>query len=479
MRRIKETAMPNTISQKMNHVLASFFLLTVLLLFAIIGMFAAYNGHTTTLLHNVTTASEFNQQFKENIDLKMYYYVIESQYSEGLPISEVKAAQNLARSLLTTTTQKDSRLAISSVLNLCENLEEKFYEIRDTNSYDERQIQLENNIYVITSLIQEYMYNYLYCESVYLNTLQSQMRRQLVTQILLIALFCAVLLFVLTRYITKLSKAITQPIALLCTRIQEISSGNLNVSDPIPSPEHEIFILSEGVEQMVARLNTQIQENNEKQASLRRAELALLQAQMNPHFLYNTLDTIVWLIEAQKDDAAVEMVSDLSTFFRLSLSKGDDVITLTEEENHVHSYLQIQQVRYKDILHYTINIAPELGKARIPKLTLQPLVENALYHGVKLKRGMGHIYIMGWGEGDDVVLRVTDDGIGISAERLAQIQNALQTGQRIGFGLSTVHERIRLLFGEGYGLSFSSQENVGTTVTIRIPRTVQTEAGES
>ena len=194
-----------------------------------LALVLVYNGQYKNLLYNVTTASEFNQDFKENIDLKMYYYVIESRYSEGLPIQEVQAAQALARDLLDSTSQKDSLQAVTSVLDLCENLEEKIYQIEQTQSYDSRQMQLENNIYVLTALIQEYMYNYLYYESVRLNL--------------------------------------------------------------------------------------------------------LLQAQINPHFLYNTMDTIIWLIEADRPQAAVEMVSNLSSFFRHSLSRGEDIITLGEEED--------------------------------------------------------------------------------------------------------------------------------------------------
>ena len=202
----------------------------------------------------------------------------------------------------------------------------------------------------------------------------------------------------------------------------------------------------------------------------------LIQAQVNPHFLYNPMDTIIWLIEAEKTEEAVEMVSNLSAFFRHSLSRGQDIITLREEEEHVCSYLQIQQARYKDIMRYTVNIAPELRSAMIPKLTLQPLVENALYHGVKLKRGLGHIYVTGRGEGDDILLQVTDDGVGIPPEWLAQLTRSIEQGERVGFGLSTVHERVQLFFGPSYGLSISSQPGAGTTISIRIPWRKETTA---
>lgn len=458
-----------SITYKMRRLVAAFAASAVVILATVMGLLTAYNRHYSGLLYNVTTASEFNQDFKENIDLKMYYYVIESQYSEGLPIDEVKAAQVLAGGLLSTTTEKESRLAIGSVLDLCKNLEEKIHQIENAQSYDDRQMQLENNIYVLTALIEEYMYTYLYHEAVHLNALQNQISAQIFTEMAVIAVLVAGLVLILTRHIFLLGRAITQPVTDLCARVEQISAGDLSVRTPVRSEEYELRTLSDGVEQMVERLNSQIQENTRKQASLRRTELALLQAQINPHFLYNTMDTIIWLIEADKNQEAVNMVSNLSSFFRHSLSKGKDVITLGEEESHVRSYLQIQQVRYKDIMQYTVNIDPGLHDVLIPKLSLQPLVENALYHGIKMKRGPGHIYITGRPEGGDVLLQVTDDGVGMKPERLEHLRQALDREERVGFGLSTVHERIRLLFGPQYGLSLSSRAGVGTTVTIRIP----------
>ena len=435
-----------------------------------LALVMAYNSQYKNLLHNVTTASEFNQDFKENIDLKMYYYVIESRYSEGLPIQEVQDAQALAKDLLDSTSQKDSLRAVTSVLDLCENLEEKIYQIEKTQSYDSRQMQLENNIYVLTALIQEYMYNYLYCESVQLNLLQQQISRQITVEILLVLLLSTVLILLLARYSVHLSRSVARPVVDLSRRAEDVIGGDLTAREPVRSETYEIRTLSEGMEQMIAQLNAQIQEITQKQASLRKAELALLQAQINPHFLYNTMDTIIWLIEADRHQAAVEMVSNLSSFFRHSLSRGEDVITLGEEEEHVRSYLQIQQARYQDILDYSIEIDPALRETRLPKLTLQPLVENALYHGIKLKRGKGCIHVSGQGQGPDVLLQITDDGAGMTEVRLEELRRAIQNGERVGFGLVTVHERLRLLFGPPYGLTLASREGQGATVTVRVPR---------
>ena len=236
-----------SVRSRLRGLIFTFALLAFLILAAASSLLARYNSRYKGLLYNVTTASEFNQDFKSNIDLKMYYYVIDSQYSEGLPLDEVHAAQQLARELLSTTTEKDSRTAISSVLNLCQNLEEKITQLQDTDSYDERQHQLENNIYVLTSLIQEYMYNYLYFEAARLHALQAQIDYQLVMDFMLIAAVTGLLVLFLTWRALRLGRSITGPIAALCARVEGIGSGDLEEREPIRAEEYELRTLSEGL----------------------------------------------------------------------------------------------------------------------------------------------------------------------------------------------------------------------------------------
>ncbi len=466
---MKSRNRPVSFESRIRKMMMMFFIPVIVMLLVVFLALMVYVGRYSKILHNVTTASEFNQDFKESIDLKMYYYVVDSHYSEGLPIEEVEAAQTLAGDLLETTTQRESWQAINGVLNLCENLESKIYLIEDTVSYDDRVTQLENNIYVLTELIQEYMYTYLYHEASLLDSLRRQMSRQLYMEMALIVVLLAGMLILIGRLSLRLSRSITRPILDLCSRVQAIGDGDLTPRTPVQAQEYEIQTLSDGFENMVGRLNQLVEQNRQEQISLRSAELALLQAQINPHFLYNTLDAIVWLIEMGKNEQAVEMVTSLSAFFRSSLSNGQDIITLREEEQQIASYLEIQQVRYRDILQYQIDIDPELKECRIPKLTLQPLVENALYHGIKLRRGQGHIVVTGRAAGEKVILTVEDDGAGMSEERLQQVRSSLFNGQKTGFGLSTVHERLQLLFGAQYGLQIDSRQGKGTRVSVTLP----------
>ncbi len=212
----------------------------------------------------------------------------------------------------------------------------------------------------------------------------------------------------------------------------------------------------------------------EKEKELRRlGQLELLQVQVDPHFLYNTLDAIVWLVEAGKQQEAVEMLSQLSLFFRIALSKGQDIIRLKEEIDHTRSYMNIQQMCYGDSMDYKILLPKELEEVRIPKLTIQPLVENALYHGVREKRGKSTIKVTCQEQEENILIIVEDDGKGMQPSQKAELENTLQEGGRVGFGAAAVHERIKLYFGKEYGIKIYSEYGEGTRVEIRFPKEIR------
>ncbi len=449
-------------------------LMVVILVIASIGI--AYVLRYNSILNNVTSASEFNQNFKDDVDLKMYYYVIDSQYSEGLPLKEVQSAELIATKLIDTTSERESLRAISSVVNLCHNLEDKMLLIAETEGYESREEQLEQNIYVLTDLIQKYMYTYLYFEAAHMSYMQTAMIKNMVIMLVITLVLSMVLLYFLLARSKKLSEKIAGPIDEICERLEAIGKGNLMVCDPIRADVEEVQILSYGIENMVGRLKNQIEKNAEQEKQRRRMELALLQAQISPHFLYNTLDTIVWLIEPGEIESAVAMICSLSNYFRISLSNGKNVITLEEEEQHIRSYLEIQRMRYRDLMEYEIDIPDSLKHYILPKLTLQPLVENALYHGIKVRRRKGFIRVTGRAHGDCIILEVSDDGSGMNEKRLEEVRAYLVDQKNEGFGLRTVHQRIRILFGAAYGLTVESEAEVGTKIIVKIPmKTVEKE----
>lgn len=444
-------------------------LMIVIVVIATIGI--VYALQYKTILNNVTTASDFNQDFKDNVDNKMYHIVIESQYAVELPevIEEVQSAEAIAKKLVDTTTQKDSLRAISDVLDQCGNLKNKMQRIDETKEYDSRMYQLENDIYVITGMIEGYMYTYLYYEAAHLNALQSSMISSMIVLMGVVVVLSLVLLYILLTNSRKLSHRIVNPIDEICERLEAIGKGSLLVCEPIQADVEEVQLLSDGIESMVGRLKQLIDKNAEQEKQRRRTELALLQAQINPHFLYNTLDTIIWLIESGEISSAVTMVGSLSNYFRFSLSRGQTVITLAEEQQHIRSYLEIQQMRYRDLMEYEIDIPDMLKGFILPKLTLQPLVENALYHGIKISRRKGFIRVTGRAEENRLILEVSDDGSGMTKERLEMVRASLADERSEGFGMRTVNQRIKILFGREYGLTVDSTPDIGTKVMVTIP----------
>jgi two-component system sensor histidine kinase YesM len=313
------------------------------------------------------------------------------------------------------------------------------------------------------------MYIYLYYEAAHLNALQTTMITNMIVLIGVVVVVSLILLYFLLTKSRKLSQRIVDPIDKICQRLKDIGKGSLLVCEPIQADVEEVQLLSDGIESMVGRLKRQIDKNTEQEKQRRHTELALLQAQINPHFLYNTLDTIIWLIESREIGESVKMVSSLSNYFRFSLSRGQNVITLAEEEQHIRSYLEIQQMRYRDLIEYEIDIPDQLKCYILPKLTLQPLVENALYHGIKTRRRQGFIRVTGKAQNERLILEVADDGNGMTKERLDTVRASLENDNSEGFGMRAVHQRIQILFGREYGLNVESIPEAGTRISVSIP----------
>ena len=228
-----------------------------------------------------------------------------------------------------------------------------------------------------------------------------------------------------------------------------------------------IFLASLGMAYVLSYL---MEQNVEEQRQKRKSELRALQAQINPHFLYNTLDSIIWMAEWGKTKEVVLMTSSLAKLLRQSISNQNELVRVEEEVEYTRSYLTIQKMRYKDKLEYDIQVSPEVLGQKIPKLVLQPLVENAIYHGIKYKEGKGIVQIEGWIGQKELILRISDDGIGMTEEQLAKIFEKREPDiRKNGVGVLNVHERIQLYYGKDYGLRFSSTLGEGTVVEVRIP----------
>ncbi len=422
-----------------------------------------------------TTAADFNQEFKANLDLEMYNHVIRPRSADSvseLPMQELDDAETVLKRLAVETTLPDNRWRVQSMLDMCANLRMYMIEIAETESYDLRMELLERNIRGetgFTRLIENYMHDFLSDEVRELARLRGVISRQ-ITLLLVLAVAVIVALFVLLLlYSIRVSRRITSPMQALSRKAEQFGSDNF-AGSPVETNIVELKILDRNFDKMAGRINSLMERQRQDQQSLHRAELELLQAQINPHFLYNTLDSIAILAESQREEDVIDMVNSLSTFFRNSLNRGEDIISLRSELIQARSYLEIQQIRYSDILTWQISVPEEIQDCTVPKLILQPLIENALYHGIKNRRGRGLIEITGSEEGDDLLIRVRDNGAGMTPEQLALLQSGSFEEHHSGLGLKNVHQRIRLYCGDPYGLSFSSVPGEGTTVTVRLPR---------
>lgn len=273
-----------------------------------------------------------------------------------------------------------------------------------------------------------------------------------------------------------LTHRMIRPVQVLKNKMRKAASGYLGAKVK-PVGNDEIADLGRSFNSMLEQIKQLLNRSIEEQKQIKMAELRTLQAQITPHFLYNTLDSIIWMAEKQRTDLVIRLVKALSGFYRISLSKGRDIITIAEEIEHIRNYLFIQQMRYRDILDYSIEIQPDILQQPLLKMSLQPIVENAIYHGIKQRRGQGKIEIIGWkDENNTIFLRVSDNGIGMTPERLSQVCAALhhwrerpKTDNTLGFGLSNVHQRIRLLYGEPYGVQIQSEYLQGTSVMLQLP----------
>ncbi|ETT41871.1 signal transduction protein with a C-terminal ATPase domain [Paenibacillus sp. FSL H7-689] len=275
------------------------------------------------------------------------------------------------------------------------------------------------------------------------------------------------------------SRSIAQPIFRLMSYMRRAETGNLRPGRWSDRAD-EIGMLGNSYNRMLAQIRQLISLNELRERQKRDAEMRSLQEHIKPHFLYNTLDTIHWMARKEGAEDVSGMVGALSRLFRIGLSKGQDYIPLHSELEHMTSYLQIQQTRYRDRLQYTLNIPEELRDLFVLKLLLQPLIENAIYHGIKGRRGPGHIRVEARLEHNRLLLTVQDNGAGMSNERLAEMQQLLEaplasleasspgmTGK--SYGMLNVQARLRLSFGDEYGIELESQEGEGTSVTIIHP----------
>lgn len=435
-----------------------------------------------SIVENITLANTYNIVFKEDMDYLMYIIAVNAERADelvdtGKPLTMIHEAKDSFHELYGAADTESSRESLRRILKSLDILEDRVKEIEEdalvSGSYDENMNRLDLNIRVLTDLIQEQIQKYIYEQAINMEELRQGIRKDVVHSIFVLGVLVAASFFAAFFVSGRIISSITKPIQKLCQVAKQAGQGDFQVRVE-EAGTYELVVLKESFNRMIEELGQLVEDIRVEQLNLRAAELQLLQEQINPHFLYNTLDTIIWLAESGDIEHVVKMVTSLSDFFRTTLSKGKDFVSVKEEKLHIQSYLSIQQFRYRDIMEYEIDFSDEISEYEMLKLTLQPLVENALYHGIKNKRGMGHIRVLGRKEGENLVFLVEDDGIGMTEERLCEVRQLIQ-GERLrdqehsGFGLFNINQRIQLYYGPEYGLVIESIYQEGTQMKVIIP----------
>ena len=266
-----------------------------------------------------------------------------------------------------------------------------------------------------------------------------------------------------------ISRALSRPLKGLSRAMRQFEKNADTFTYAPVGGAREVQELSESFGHMVVKIQHLMETVRREEINLRKTELKALQAQINPHFLYNTLDSIAWMCEQGRNDEAVQMVNALAQLFRISISRGHELIPIRSELRHAESYLKIQKHRYKNQFSYRFDVDESCLDFLCNKITLQPIIENAIYHGINGLVDEGEIVITLRADGSDVVFTVADNGVGMEEEQIQAILRK-ERSDHTGIGIKNVNDRLKIYFGEGYGITIDSEPDVGTTVTIRMPQ---------
>jgi Predicted signal transduction protein with a C-terminal ATPase domain len=452
--------------------------------FAIFRLLAYYQMNDQ-LVRNITSANQYNMDFKNSMDEMMYRIIIgsanwtdsekklEGEDPKGLIEKAKEHFTELRKNTVSQNVQADLDALIKLLGILDARVDDILKNVAEGGHYDENIEMLDMNIRTLTSLIQDDIQKYIYDEATNMEMLRREVASSLLSTLRLLIVMLILMLLVVYLLSRRLSRRITQPITELAAMTEKFAGGDFTVSYHTNSND-EMETLAESFNSMVKEIEVLIDGIHREQEIAKDAELRLLQEQINPHFLYNTLDAIIWMTESGENKKAIQIIQELSSFFRISLSKGQSEITIKNEKEHVRSYLEIQRYRYQDILDYEINFDEDILENHIQKLTLQPIVENALYHGIKNKRGRGMIRVTGKADGDDIVFIIEDNGRGMKEEELERLKRLIagkeSSDDQSGFGMANVEKRLEMLYGSKYGMTVKSEFDKGTEVTVRIPR---------
>jgi len=434
------------------------------------------------IITNVSNANRINQIAKNDIPNELWEIVCGKQdYFSTSPYTMIKSIFSGLEDMQQHTKSKENKQKLDVAFRACttlqRNIEMLETQMKTGSTVTQNEASLDE-IRTITALFSDIMQDFILSEIESASQTNRSIKKATVNLTLLqiiIVLFSFVIC--LNSYFS-VSKAVRNPISDMQKLSTEIAQGNLSARTKVPDTE-EMIPLANNMNLMAEQIDLLIKKNIEEQQNFQKAEMKSLQAQITPHFLYNTFDTIIWLAEQEETEEVVKITKAFSNFLRISLSRGHEWITIEQELDHIRNYLTIQKIRYADILNYEINVNEELSDFKTIKLTLQPLVENAIYHGIKNKRGRGHLnvnvdYLDETKK--SIKFTVTDDGAGFTEERLAEVKKELLSGSEDAeklssvYGLYNVNKKLKLYYGSKTdGLIIESEHGKGSAISFIIP----------
>ncbi len=465
----------NSIGKRLKHSYIIIMGLMLIPLVASVGVMANYAFRYHGVISQIEKVSSLKPLVVETIPDELWSVVAgRKTFAEGTHYDMIHAVNNQLDSLMASSiTRNPMELTVARrTMNTLEDYVNKMGRQMDAGARVMENERTLEEVRSVATLVGEMLEDFIALEiSAATDTsihLQNMLGIILAGEMVLLLL--TVIFAMLAQ--SSLSETIRRPIAQLEEFAGNLAGGNLLARAPTTEVE-ELKSLTASLNIMAGKLSDLIEENKREQENLKKSELRTLQAQIAPHFLYNTLDAIVWLAEAKRSAEVIQITQALSDFFRISLSQGRDWIPLAQEVRHLQGYLTIQKIRYRDILDYSIDIPEELHDLQILKLVIQPLVENAIYHGIKHRRGKGRVEITGRREEDLLHFEVRDNGAGMPDDRLKEIRASLEEGmpmekENLGYGLYNVNKRLQLYYSPPRGLVIESGPQ-GTSVSFSVP----------
>lgn len=447
-------------------------------------VFQIHTARYNQIISNVSRANKISSIARDEIPAELWniicgkkeiedsdQYKMSDEIITGLTLMLLKTKNNESREKLEVATRANTTLR--------RNIDMLIINMKNGSTVTQNEAALDE-IRTITALFSDLMQEFIVTEIESANeTNRSLKNTSIILTIIQVIITVLAVLASINSFIT-VSGAIQKPISDMEKLSTKVSNGDLTARIDIPHV-NELDTLASNLNTMTEQIDVLIKKNMEEQKNFQKAEMKALQAQITPHFLYNTFDTIVWLAEEEHTEEVVKITKAFSDFLRISLSRGHEWITIDQELDHIRNYLTIQKIRYADILNYNIDADESLMNFKIIKLVLQPLVENAIYHGIKNKRGRGELTVSVHYTNEShtaIQFSVEDNGAGFTEERLGQVRNELRTGAQDSeklssvYGLYNVNKKLKLYYGEKTnGLIIESEAGKGSKISFTIPVT--------